>query len=137
VGFRLHDFLYQFFWQYICVFSFQLVLSSHQFFFIMFHPLFCFSAEGCPWRIHEILWETLFHSPDVVSCRTGHTREILECTRNQVSKSILIMPFHLKPPTHFCVTVAHLCFSSLPLLNEISIHTQLMFPLFNDVFFSF
>ena len=40
--------------------------------------------------IHEILWETLCCSS---SCRVGHTREILDCTTNQIPLSILIMPF--------------------------------------------
>jgi len=43
--------------------------------------------------IHEILWETLCCSLNVVFCRAGHTREILDCTTNQIPLSILIMPF--------------------------------------------
>ena len=120
------------------VFSSQLVLSSHRFFprYVLSYFLF-FSGVGCPRVIHEILWETLYYSPNVVFCRAGHTREILECTRNQVPLSILIIPFSSRPlklPNHFCVTVAHSCFPSLSLQNEISIYIHFIFPLFNKSF---
>lgn len=54
------------------VFSCQLVLSSHRFFprYVLSYFLF-FSGVGCPRVIHEILWETLYYSPNVVFCRAG------------------------------------------------------------------
>ena len=137
MGLSLHNFLRLYFGSIFCVFlSVSFVISSV--FSSICSFLFSFlSGVGCPRVIHEILWETLYYAPNVVFCRAGHTREILECTRNQVPLSILIIPFSSRPlklPNHFCVTVAHSCFPSLSLQNEISIYIHFVFPLFSKSF---
>ena len=69
--------------------------------------------------IHEILWETFF-SLNVVFCRAGHTREILESTRNQVPLRNLIMPFSSRDEHEVVIlaylqrSAAHSCLPSLP-----------------------
>ena len=75
------------------MFSFQLVLSSHQV-FPQYVPSFVLSLWG---RVSaddpRDIMGTLHYSPNVVFCRAEHTRAILECTRNQGPLTILIMPF--------------------------------------------
>ena len=71
-------------------------------------------------------WEIWYYALKVVFYRTGHTREILECTKNKIPLSILLMPLLLsdndKHETIFCVTEAHV--SPVSRLNRISICIQ-------------
>ena len=121
MGLSLHNFLRVYFGSIFCVFlSVSFVISSV--FSSICSFLFSFiSGVGCPRVIHEILWEISYYSPNVVFCRAGHTRGILECTSNQVPLSILMIPFSSRPlkhPNHFWVTVAHSCFPSLSLFSK-------------------
>ena len=85
--------------------------------------------------IHEILRKMWYYSPDVVFCRMGHTRKILECTRNQICLSILIIPFQSRDK-HELIIFANpkLMFSQSSTAKEVSFHMQSIFPLFNKTF---